>query len=61
MPLTHHIKLLRNLKPTTFNKILSLRLNSQATNASQQSTDGTTHFGFQTVKEEEKQQKGWIF
>lgn len=62
MSLAHNIKLLRFIKPNTINRILSLRLNSQNTNnQTQSSEEGTTHFGFQTVKEEEKQQKGRFF
>ncbi|KAM7350617.1 ubiquinone biosynthesis protein COQ3, mitochondrial isoform 1-T1 [Cochliomyia hominivorax] len=57
MSLTRHLKLLNNLKPLMVNNSLTLRFITQATNTEESSKNGTTHFGFQTVKEEEKQQK----
>lgn len=52
-------KLLQNTALSSFRSTICIRLASQTT-AKDETTqkDDTTHFGFQTVRAEEKQQKG---
>lgn len=61
MNVTRYLKLFNNLTPNSFKYIASLRLASHTANSAESSKEATTHFGFQTVKEEEKQQRGLFF
>ncbi|XP_037816616.1 2-methoxy-6-polyprenyl-1,4-benzoquinol methylase, mitochondrial [Lucilia sericata] len=54
----HYFKLFNNIRSLNLRYAFNLRFVSNTANpAAESAQEGTTHFGFQTVKEEEKQQK----
>ncbi|XP_023304585.2 2-methoxy-6-polyprenyl-1,4-benzoquinol methylase, mitochondrial [Lucilia cuprina] len=54
----HYFKLFNNIRSLNFKYATNLRfVGNTANTLTESSQEGTTHFGFQTVKEEEKQQK----
>lgn len=58
----YQLNIIKNYIKRCSKNSIGLRYNSntasQNTTTSQSSSDGTTHFGFQNVKESEKEQKG---
>lgn len=61
MNAAHYVKLLKSVIKSIYGKNARLRFASRTASLSEGSQNGTTHFGFQTIKEGEKQQKGLEF